>query len=105
VSCGLAPEGGLLGREHAWSTRRHNLDPSFARGVTLFANRSASAAAIDGTNLYIISAGSLMRAPLDGGTPTVLATGQSVPMAIAVDGTSVYWVNNGDGRVMKVSPK
>src|SRR5579885_2418462 len=32
-----------------------------------------------------------------------LASGQGGPFGIAVDGTSVYWVNFGDGGVMKAS--
>ena len=49
-----------------------------------------------------------MKVPLGGGTPTTLASGQFDPVGIAVDATSVYWVNSGsntgsaDGTVMKV---
>jgi hypothetical protein len=32
-----------------------------------------------------------------------LAVGQSSPFGIAVDATSVYWANNGDGTLMKVA--
>ncbi len=32
---------------------------------------------------------------------TVLASGQAAPWGIAVDATSVYWTNSGDGTVMK----
>jgi hypothetical protein len=35
------------------------------------------------------------------GTPTILASGRE-PEGIAVDSTSVYWTNYGDGTVMKV---
>jgi hypothetical protein len=48
-----------------------------------------------------------MKVGLDGGMPTMLASGQSGPGGIAVDATTVYWVNSGtkgknDGAVMKV---
>jgi hypothetical protein len=56
--------------------------------------------------------GAVARAPLAGGATTTLATNQPYPGGIAVDGTSVYWVNGGtntslstDGTVMKLTPK
>ena len=45
-----------------------------------------------------------LRAPLAGGPVTTLATGQVNPDAIAVDATSVYWLDNGS-TVMKFTPK
>jgi hypothetical protein len=45
--------------------------------------------------------GSVMRAPVGGGPPTALATDQTSPDAIAIDATSVYFVDNGVG-VMSV---
>ena len=36
----------------------------------------------------------VMRVPIDGGTPTMVATGKQ-PWAIAVDSTSVYWTDDG----------
>jgi hypothetical protein len=41
--------------------------------------------------------GTVMKAALTGGTPAVLASGQSDPRAIAVDAKNVYWANYGDG--------
>jgi hypothetical protein len=49
-----------------------------------------------------------MKIPLDGGTPTTLASGLSGPNRIAVDATSVYWTSQNlptNGSVMKVTPK
>jgi hypothetical protein len=55
-----------------------------------------------------ICSGSVMKAPLSGGTPILLASVSNAdPWGIAVDATNVYWVNqetsgNGKGSVMKV---
>jgi hypothetical protein len=47
-----------------------------------------------------------MKVPIGGGTPTYLATGEGWAGCIAVDATSIYWVNNIDGgTVMKLTPK
>lgn len=40
--------------------------------------------------------GMVMSVPRCGGTPTTLASGQIDPDAIAVDGTNLYWGNQGD---------
>ncbi len=38
-----------------------------------------------------------------GGPVRVIASGLSIPHAIAVDATSIYWTNLGDGTVMKTA--
>jgi len=47
----------------------------------------------------------VVKVAIGGGAPTTLASGQVYPIGIAVDGTSVYWANNGatdtDGAVMR----
>lgn len=69
---------------------------------------SPSAIAADEVHLYLANwgsedglgnyqnDGSIWRFPLAGGQPEELATGQSRPTKIAVDGSFVYWLNNGD---------
>ncbi|MHB1846194.1 MAG: hypothetical protein ACYCWW_15330 [Deltaproteobacteria bacterium] len=47
-----------------------------------------------------------MKVPLDGGTTVTLAYPESDLVGIAVDATSVYWVNYlSNGSVMKLTPK
>ncbi len=41
-----------------------------------------------------------MRLPFDGGTPVEIASG-AMPVAIAVDATSVYWSDVGSSQLMK----
>jgi hypothetical protein len=51
--------------------------------------------------------GAIEKVPKDGGASVILATttlGQ-YPGPIAVDQTSVYWVNSGDGSIVRVTPK
>jgi hypothetical protein len=54
----------------------------------------------------VCTVGTVAAVPIGGGTPTLLASGQNGPDAIAVDGTDLYWVNVGstgnDGSVMKL---
>jgi hypothetical protein len=50
-------------------------------------------------------AGTVMKVAIDGGSPTMLASGQATPTGIAVDGSDAYWTNeplNQAGSVMKV---
>lgn len=82
--------------------------------TTLASNLSPASLAIDGSNLYWteytndeqIGGGLIMRMPVDGGTPTTLATspeGVGAVGFIAVDATSVYWANG--GTIVKLTPK
>jgi sugar lactone lactonase YvrE len=61
---------------------------------------------VDATSVYWTTylGGTVMKVSLDGGTTTLLASGQNSPQDIAVDATSVYWTTHG-GTVMKLTPK
>jgi hypothetical protein len=72
----------------------------------------AKALVVDGEHVYFASVGaeelaSIMRVPLAGGTPELLASEPgSGPTAIALDATHVYWANgssNEDHAVLKVA--
>jgi hypothetical protein len=66
--------------------------------------------AVDSTSIYwtegTVTNGFVMKAPLGGGTPTMLASGLGQPAYIAVDATNVYWTDFGndplEGNVMSV---
>ena len=47
--------------------------------------------------------GTVMRAPLAGGTAAPIASDQDDPHGIALDATTVYWTNSAGGQVMKVA--
>jgi hypothetical protein len=72
--------------------------------TVLVPNMSADAITVDGTSVYWVSilSATVSKAPLAGGTPTVLATGQmSLASVVAVDGQAVYWIAN--GQVLKAA--
>jgi hypothetical protein len=58
---------------------------------------------IDSGHLYWTNGvDAVYKMPLAGATPVALATGQARPTGIAVDATSVYFANRGDGSIKKV---
>jgi len=44
-----------------------------------------------------IGTGSIEAAPLTGGIPHAVVTGQTTPWGVAVDSTNIYWANQGNG--------
>jgi hypothetical protein len=65
---------------------------------------SVGAVATDGASLYVGAIGAISKIPLGGGPVTTLAAAAS-PIAIALDATSLYWVDAGRGAIMKVTPR
>ena len=54
---------------------------------------------MDSSNAYWanLGGGSIARAPVTGGSVTLVAQGQAIPFAIAIDANNIYWTNNGNG--------
>lgn len=85
--------------------------------VMLAQGSLTSGVAVDSTSVYWTdeiggvdagptNTGSVMKMPIGGGAIVTIATGQNIPLDVKVDGTSIYWVNQGDvtmadGMVMK----
>jgi hypothetical protein len=65
--------------------------------------------AMDTSALYVTTtAGQIVAVPKTGGVPVTLASGQSVPGAIAADAEAIYWANFGtlpnlDGSIQKLA--
>jgi hypothetical protein len=67
---------------------------------------SPNAMATDGTFIYwsqAVANGSIDRASVSGGQVTPLAMQQNYPSCIAIDATSIYWINSGGGAVSKTA--
>lgn len=75
-----------------------------ANPVTLAATTSATAVAVDATDVYWIdsSAAAIFRVPISGGTPTMVVSSPPNLAALAVDGINVYWTSYSAGTVSKV---
>jgi hypothetical protein len=66
----------------------------------LAGDMSAGALALDGTHVYYIGSAGLMKVPMVGGTPVLLAKGGG--SVLAVNSKSVYWVD-ANGELLEVA--
>src|SRR5262249_49957541 len=60
---------------------------------------------IDANNLYWLNGGHIgqvVKMPLHGGVPTILADAQDFPHSLAIDNSALYWTNSIGGQVMMV---
>jgi hypothetical protein len=60
--------------------------------------------AVDATDIYWASSdGTVSKVGLNGGVPSILASGQAAPWNVAIDLKSVYWTNDVDsGTIVRV---
>ena len=63
--------------------------------------RGLDAIAVNNANAYWSAAEGLMKVPVAGGSPTVLAPGSGCASAITADDANVYWIDS-LGRVLKM---
>jgi hypothetical protein len=62
--------------------------------------------ALDGSNVYYANAnGTILRISEGGGAPVMMTWGQGEIVTLAVDSTSLYWTDQTNGTVMKLTPK
>jgi hypothetical protein len=69
--------------------------------------------AVDADSVYMttqVCPNAVMKAPINGGMPVAVAPGGSLPLALALDATTVYWVDEGSqadnsaaGSLMKIA--
>ena len=113
-----APHGLVVGGGNAyWVTAKGDVmscsvDGCFTSSLIASGQSIAStsyALAIDDVALYWAngSTGTIVSCPLSGGegVPTVVGLASGSVAAIAVDATSLYWVDDTASAVLKLSPK
>lgn len=83
---------------------------SLSGGATtqLWSGSGARALVVNGSNVYFTTAptpstGTVRKVPVNGGSATTLASSQGDPVALATDGTNVYWTNVTSGTLRKIS--
>lgn len=67
--------------------------------------RAPRGLALDAKALYVVehvASGKVLRIDRGDGGVSELASGQALPNAIAVDDEAIFWVNSGDGRVLRL---
>jgi len=75
-----------------------NVDAGCPVSPTVLASGQSSPTSIvsDGANVYWINTGtvhSVMKVPVNGGTPVAVATGLRQPNYLAIDATNAYWID------------
>jgi hypothetical protein len=68
-----------------------------------WANQCLEISQCSNTEATVVSGGTIMKIPLEGGTPSTLVMGQCDIDSIVVDSTSIYWTNSSE--IMKLTPK
>jgi hypothetical protein len=112
IATGQSIIGGPLvsGNLLFWSTSTSVREAPVGGGTTesLGTGSNLRGLAVDATSAYWTDAGEggdgvVMKAAIGGGTPQTIASGLSAPMAVAVDTTSVYWIDITDDAVVSAS--
>jgi hypothetical protein len=105
---GLALDMAIDSVNAYWTTGGGIMEVPLDGGVTVpLASGVAYGIAADPSGVYstasLPDAGSVSRVSSDGGNPLPLASGLADPTAIAVDSSSIYWINAGAGTVMRLA--
>lgn len=85
------------------ATQDASIDAPPATPVVIAADQRADGIAVDGASVYWTNGNldTVVKVGLGGGTPTTLASGQTVPQKMAVDATHVYFIRTGS-TIVKV---